>query len=433
VSRRLLDILAPVRPAHSDSGYRRVLRWAALPVTNRRWAAPLCALALGFGLFAGVAIGPGTTGSLATGAAPVIEIPSPLAAGEGDAEEESAGDAEAGGFTEAGSGGEPSFPTESSSSGSISSFPEVETPESSQASESAPAAKDHSPAGGEEEPAAEEEEEAQVLAGVVVHANPAAGSYTVAEAGGLLSSVHAAKLPAPGARVSVPVRILANGTFAEAGPRKQKGKTTQASFAGVVTFVDADPTTPAYTVSKRGVSVLVRIHPDPAGAPAVLPQLGAYASVVVAIEKAAPVSAAPPPPVSEAPPVAPAPVSTCLPDPALPSPPAPVAVLWQSQLDADGAPFASSDFEGVVMAVCAAEGTLLLSADDLRESGEDILFSVPKSLDTGKLKTGDSVTATAAIDAGGALSLTGLASDERAKGADDAATAQGDLVSHQPQ
>lgn len=180
--------------------------------------------------------------------------------------------------------------------------------------------------------------------------------------------------------------------------------------------------------------MLVRIHPDPAGAPAVLPQLGAYASVVAAIEKAAPVSAAPTPPVSEAPPAPPvAPAPTCVPDPALPPPPAPVAVLWQSQLDADGAPFASSDFEGVVMAVCAAEGTLLLSADDLRESGEDILFRVPKSLDTGKLKTGDSVTATAAIEAAGALSLTGLASDERAKGADDAATAQGDLVSHQPQ
>lgn len=56
-------------------GYRQVLRWAALPVTNRRWAAPLSALALGFGLFVGVAIGPSTAGSMATGAAQIIEIP----------------------------------------------------------------------------------------------------------------------------------------------------------------------------------------------------------------------------------------------------------------------------------------------------------------------------------------------------------------------
>ena len=125
------------------------------------------------------------------------------------------------------------------------------------------------------------------MAGLVVHANPAAGSYTVVEAGGLMSAIHAAKLPAPGAKVSVPVRTLANGTFAEDGKRKQIGKRTSASLTGVVTFVDADPAAPAYAVSKRGVSVLVRVHPDPAGVAPVLPQLGAYASVTVEIEKAA--------------------------------------------------------------------------------------------------------------------------------------------------
>jgi hypothetical protein len=50
-------------------------RWAALIVTDRRWAAPLSALALGFGLFIGVAIGPSAAGSLATGGAQIIEIP----------------------------------------------------------------------------------------------------------------------------------------------------------------------------------------------------------------------------------------------------------------------------------------------------------------------------------------------------------------------
>jgi hypothetical protein len=52
-----------------------VLRWASLIVTDRRWAAPLSALALGFGLFAGVAIGPSAPGTLATGVQPIIEIP----------------------------------------------------------------------------------------------------------------------------------------------------------------------------------------------------------------------------------------------------------------------------------------------------------------------------------------------------------------------
>jgi hypothetical protein len=430
--RRLRDIVAPVRPAGSVTGYRRILRWAALPVTNRRWAAPLCALALGFGLFAGVAIGPGTSGSLATGAPSVIEIPSLLSSDEGAAEEGSEEEAESGGFAESsgGSGGgeeASAFPSEASSSEFIPSFSEVESPESPEPSESTPGPKETSP-----KAEAEPEEETQPVSGVVVHANPAAGSYTVAESGGLLNAVHAAKLPVPGAQVSVPVRTLANGTFAEAGQRKQTGRKPQTSLAGIVTFVDAAPAAPAYTVSKRGVSALVHVHPDPTGAPAALPQLGAYATVAVDIEKAPPASQAAAPPATEvAPPATP---PTCTPDPAKPPPatPAPVALLWQRQLDADGAPFASSDFEGVVMAVCPAEGTLLLSADDLRESGKDLLFAVPKSIDTGKLVAGDSVAATAAIEAGGALNLTGLASDERTKGADDTATAQGDLVSHQP-
>ncbi len=53
----------------------RWMRWASLIVTDRRWAAPISAVALGFGLFVGVAIGPGTAGTLATGASQIIEIP----------------------------------------------------------------------------------------------------------------------------------------------------------------------------------------------------------------------------------------------------------------------------------------------------------------------------------------------------------------------
>jgi hypothetical protein len=436
--KRLRDIVAPVRPPGEPTGYRRLLRWAALPVTDRRWAAPLCAAALGFGLFAGVAIGPGTSGSLAIGTPQVIEIPSLLTGGGGAEEVE----AEGGGLTESSSsssGESNAFEAESSSSEFIPSFEEEEAPESSGSAEPSPSSKEKESAKEEGVP----EEEAQPVSGVVVHVNPAAGSYTLVESGGLLSAVHTAKPPTPGAQISVPVRTLANGTFAEAGPRKQTGMKTQTSFQGIVTFVDPDPATPAYAVSKRGASVLVKVRPDPTGALAQLPQLGAYATVAVEIEKTAPAATPPasealPPTVAPPPaetPVAASPIApTCAPDLATPPPaiPAPVAVLWQQELDADGAPFASSDFEGVVMAVCPEQGTLLLSADDLRESGNDLLFTVPKSIDIGKLKAGDSVAATAAIDAGGALTLTGLASDERTKGADNDATAEGDLVSHQP-
>ncbi len=431
MKKRLLDLVAPVRPAHGDRGYRRLLRWAALPVTDRRWAAPLCAAALGFGLFAGVAIGPGATGTFATGVPPVIEFPGLLEGGEEGGEAEAAAGGRGGDvLAEAGEEGGEAFREEASSS-AFESFPESEAAETP-AAPAAPAPEDAP------EDEAEPEEPPQTMAGLVVHANPAAGSYTVVEAGGLMSAIHAAKLPAPGAKVSAPVRTLANGTFAEVGKRRQTGKRTSTSIAGIVTFVDADPAAPAYAVSKRGVSLLVRVHPDPTGAAPALPQLGAYAAVTVDIEKAPSGTAAPAaeaaaetPAAAEAPAVAPAPA--CASNPAEPLViPAPTAVLWQREVEADGAPFASSDFEGVVTAICPTEAKLAMSGDDLRQGGRDILFAVPKSIDLKGVKVGDSVAATATIEADGSLRLTGLASDERTKGADDAKATQGDLVSQTP-
>jgi hypothetical protein len=428
---RLLDRVAPVRPAGADRGYRRLLRWAALPVTDRRWAAPLAAAALGFGLFAGIAIGPGTTGTLATAGPQLIELPPLLSDdGEEEAKAEVEASTESGGLAESGGGGgeeSGAFEFEASSSAYEEGSLEAEAP----ASEPASPAKEQA-----SKDEAEPEEEAETMSGVVVHANPAAGSYTVVEAGGLMNAIHAAKLPAPGTKVSVPVRTVANGTFAEDGKRKQTGTRTSASLAGVVTFVDAGLAAPAYTVSKRGVSVLVHVRPDPAGVAPVLPQLGAYASVTVEIETPQSAAAAVPP-VEAAPPavpiVPPAPAPTCVPDPtAPPQVPAPTAVLWQSKLEADGAPFSFSDFEGVVTAICPSEALLAISGDDLRQSGKDILLVVPKSIDLTALKLGDSVAATAKIEADGTLTLTGLASDERTKGADDATATQGDLSSHEP-
>lgn len=426
--KRLLDLLAPVRPAHGDRGYRRVLRWAALPVTDRRWAAPLCAAALGFGLFAGVAIGPGTSGSFATGVPQVVELPGLLADGEGEGEGSGGGTGGGEAFAEGG-GAESAEPfAEEAEFPEEKAFLEEEAPE--EPAETAPPEKE-APAG-EPEP----EEPAQTMAGVVVHANPAAGSYTLVEAGGLPSAVHAAKLPAPGAKVSVPVRTLANGTFAEDGQRKQAGKRASASLAGIVTFVDPDPAAPAYTVSKRGVSVLVRVRPDPAGTAPVLPQLGAYATVSVEIEKP-PAGAGLPPaaaPLPDDAAAAPAPAAaTCAADPAAPVVvPAPAAILWQQKVEAGGAPFASSDFAGVVTAICPEEAKLAISGDDLRQSGKDIVFEVPQSIELGGVEVGDSVLVTAAIEADGRLRLTGLAGDERTKGADDARAAQGDLASQAP-
>ncbi len=444
--------------AASPKGYRRLLKWAALPITDRRWAAPLSAVALGFGLFVGVAIGPGAAGTFATGAAQIIEIPG--FSGGADAAESEGGSPSASADVGGGGGGGSSIPTAEPALPSLAPIASSESEGEPSEVATPPSADEPSPAS--EEPGAEEE----TLSGIVLHVNPAAASYTIAEPAGTLDVVHAAKPPQPGVKLSVPVRLLANGTFAEAGLRTKSDPRTRASFSGIVTYVDPTPTAPAYTVSKRGASILVHVHPDPAGAAPSLPALGAFASVTVDIEKlqsasasdvpaspspvAEPVSPitpeeAPPPPVppAEPAPALPAPVSAptvppappgCVPDPALPPPPPaqPSAILWQRQIKAQGAPFTSSDFAGVVEAVCPDSAQLLLSADDIRESGHDLVFAVPATIDTAKLEVGGSVLATATIASDGALALTGLASDERTKGAEDAKAIQGDLVAKRP-
>ena len=406
--------------------YRRLLRLAAVPVTNRRWAAPLSAIALGFGLFVGVAIGPGASGTLATGALPItVELPG---SGGGTEKAVTGGGGESGGSSSVAQ----AAPGPSTSPQAAPSFAES-APVESESSPPEPASPEPEPGSA---PPAEEKEpvQPQTLTGVVVHVNPAAGSYALAEEGGTLNAVHAGRTPAPGARVKVPVRLLANGTLAEAGKRVRVGgarslPAKSAELSGVVSHVSADPASPSYTVSKRGVSLLVRVHPDPGGALPAVPALGALATVTVAIkpaDAATPPEAAPVPPsgsAAEAPPA-------CAPDPATTPPPAPApsALLWQKAMSAPGVPFTYSDFEGIVMAICPQTGQLSISADDIREGSQDLVLDVPPEIDVGGIEVGESVTATADIAADGTLTLKGLASDERTKGADDPGATRGDLA-----
>jgi hypothetical protein len=387
VTGRIRDMLAPPRsPQASDTGYRRLLRWASLPVTDRRWAAPLAATALGFGIFAGVAIGPGAAGTLATGAPQIVEVPD-FSGGTGD--EDGGGGA---GMAPAAAAPEPGESTfadgggEEESSASFAPVAPLEEEAFEPAAEEAPAAAPKE----EDQPAQPEEQE---LAGTVVHVNPAASSYTVAETGGVMSAVHAGKLPAPGIAVEVPIKALANGTLGEAGTRRKTATKATAELAGIVTFVSPDPAAPAYSLSNRGSSVLVHVQPDPSGALPPLPVLGAYATLRVGIE---------------------------------------AGVLWQRQISGGGAPFTHADLAGIVAAVNAETSQLSISADDVRESGQDIVLTVPPGIDASGLAVGDSVLASADIGAEGALALTGLASDERLKGAEDSAATQGDLVPEKP-
>jgi len=393
----------------SERIYRRLLRWAALPVTDRRWAAPLTAVALGFGLFVGVAIGPGASGTLA-GTNPIIEIPALLGEdGEGT-------ELATGGDRESEAPSEAETTPESSEGDPFASEPGFETP---------PVEEEDPPAAPEE--SEEEEAEALTFRGVVVHVNPTARSYTVAEASGALGAVHAKVLPTLGAAVEIPVRALANGTFAEAGKRMRTGSGTAAKLEGIVTHVDADPSAPGYVLSRRGVSLLVRLPPDPAGVPP-LPALGSLARVEVELGPLpTPAAEALPPDAYEpaAVPSVPAP-PTCESEP-LPKPKVPASTLWQTGAEFGEVPLTYGDFAGVVIAACPSEGKLLLSADDLREAGAEIAFTVPTRFTLAKLELGAPVLATATIGPTGELRLKGLAGDERAAGADDAGASQGDL------
>jgi hypothetical protein len=358
----------------------QALRGASLVVTDRRWAAPLSAAALGFGIFAGVAIGPGATGTFATSAQQIVQLPSP---GGGDGQSAGGGgpvasgesapaleESEAGGFEEAIPSSVPLAPEP------IEPVP-VPTPEP-------PAKPAPAPEEGEEE-----EAETQKLKGAVVHANPAAGSYTMAIKAGELVSVHAPELPEPGTKLNGSFRRLANGTFAEAADdlEEEKQGATEATFHGVVTYTNPDPAAPTYTVSGRGSSLLVHAPPDPTGAAPQLPPIGTYVTVTAGIGED----------------------------------------LQQEKIETEpGPPSTYLDLAGIVTEV-SPDGHILLSADDNRESEADLTLTLPAGFDATKLKPGDSYLATAEVDPDSSLKLMGITSDEHTRGADDPASAQGDL------
>lgn len=367
----------------------RALRGAALVVTDRRWAAPLSAAALGFGIFAGVAIGPGAAGGLATGAQQTVQLP-----GSGGEEGQSGGGglgvASTGGALPEGGGEAGGFEEEAFAPAATFAPAPVE-PLPAPAPAPAPAPKP-APA----PPAPEEEGEGQGFEGTVVATSPAAGSYALALEGGELVAVHAGELPEPGTKLSVPLRPLANATYAEAGElEKEMGKAKAVTLEGTVTWAMSD----AYTVSGRGVSLLVRVPPDPAGAPAELPAIGSLAKVKAAIEP-------PPPAESKAPPT-----------------------LVQDELEVDSTlePSTYLELAGIVEDVSPDGARLAFSADWSGESGSTLDLVVPKRIDAEKLEAGDSYLATVEVGPDGMLALKGIAGDERLAGADDQASAQGDL------
>jgi hypothetical protein len=268
--------------------------------------------------------------------------------------------------------------------------------------------------------------------GVVVHVNTLAKSYTVATNGEQLIAIHTDDLPDPRTRLSVGVRPLFNGTYAERGERELHGTRGNATFDGFVTY--RDPQAGVYTVSKPGTSVLVHI---PGGAKAGdPPELNNEVLVSATVE---------PPPadkrkrakhgrtkhsyrlgrVRAATRRAKADASDGCSDEPIPGP-APSSVLQQRQVIVEGPPVGPVSVEGIVERACPDSGELGLSADDIRESAADIALASPDAIDLSSLEPGTPVDATMSIGQDGSYSLTGLSSDDGVTGANDVSSGQGD-------
>jgi hypothetical protein len=403
------------------------LRWAALPITDRRWTAPLSAAAVGMGLFVGVAIGPGTESSLGIPAKTIVVVQSARGEPQSLQTADSASKPGRGAAatppeiaSPAPSGPNPPVvPPPSTPSPSVTPVPTPPAAAPVEAEETTAATTD---AGDETTTTQVSEPEPLVLKGTVVHVNRLAGSYALASRTGEISAIHSFDLPRVGNRLEVPVRALANETYAEEGRRKRTETVSSARVQGVVTY--ADRATAAYTVSAVGASLL--IHPDPADqSPPAPPAVGSQVTASVAFGERADEGVAAPPTVSGPPttttpvPVVPRRSGACGDGPAPPR--APDAILTERSRRVDGDFVADVDLEGIVQGVCQDGRELVLSADDLDEAAADVVVrsAADSGLDLSSLRPGNVVTASATIERGTRdLELTAVASDDGVKGAD---------------
>ena len=228
----------------------------------------------------------------------------------------------------------------------------------------------------------------QTFSGVVVHVNPAAGSYTVAgerRAGRMAAPSTPRRLPQPGAIVKADVRPLFNGTYAEEGPRTQEraGRQRQDHRNR---HRPRSPDRLLHRLETRHIGSSSGLHMgrDAAAMPTT-PALGSYVEVGVARSRRTDEQQRRSRRGSSGD------AQACTPDadPGSPEAIEPLARLWQSSLEVKDH-FDYSDFEGIVMA-CPETGKLVLSADDIREAGSDLTFTAAPGIDLSKLNLGQSV------------------------------------------
>jgi hypothetical protein len=378
-------------------------RWAfALPIPVQT-ASTFAAIALGFGVVVGTAISPNLAG--------IIAAPSPTVVAEAPPPDTSTTPA-------GGGGGGGSAPASSA------------TAAATVASTTTPSGGGGGNGGGGGKKKKKKKPTPLTFSGTVVRVNPVAESYVISTGG--LIAIHADTLPQVGDELDVPVRRLANSTYAEDGARNQSGTADSVGFSGTVTYC-ADLEQPAapcdgssstdhyvYSVSGLGASVLVSAPHPAQGTP---PKVGSSVDVTVHIGD----------PFQPIDPTTWATDDNCTPahneQNGRPAPAVKTPELTQTAVNVT-AQSTSATLEAVVQTVCpGGSPKLVLSADDVRESGRDLTaLDVPGGIDLTKLSPGEAVQTAVDVAQDGKLTLRGITSDQGAAGADDPSQGQGTLV-----
>ncbi len=383
-------------------GGGRMLR---LPMSPEM-AGLFAAIALGFGVVLGTAISPGLAGLVAAPAPPVVAQAPPVTPA-----------------TPAGGGRGAPAPAPAATPAT--------TVASTAPTESSGGGDGGGGGDGHDKKEKQRPEPPIVFSGTVLRVNPIAQSYAVSTGTGLVA-IHAATLPQVGDQVESTVRKLSNGTFAESKGRNPTGHADVASFEGTVTYcADLEqPSAPCdgnhptdhyvYAVSSLGASVLVSWRHSATDPP---PAVGSRIQVEVQIGPAFQ-------PISPLDPAEWTPYDTCNPagseETGAPAQTNTVAELTQTSVTQVAGPVTNATLEAVVQTVCPSG--LVLSADDIRESGRDLdALPIPSGIDSARLSRGQAVQVDLEVS-GGTMTLKGITSDQGEAGADDAGQGQGTLT-----
>lgn len=271
------------------------------------------------------------------------------------------------------------------------------------------------------------------LTGTVAQVNPYAESYALAIGNGPLTSVHATESPEVGSTVKVKVVELSNGTYAQAAKPELKRhraakkesanriKEESIGFSGTVSY--RDTFRGLYTVSSAGVSALV--HAPDGFLISDIPEVGDLVQVQARIEDLSQASGARSGRAKSGR-SATREVTGCNPEASYPLEAVdPETRLVEQSHSVTLTGLTNYSITGIVQRTCEDDGQLIVSADDLNATGEDISFHPPDDFDLDLIGLGQTFIVYLQRNEQGGLDVLGLTSDQGRSGADDDTAAQG--------